>query len=71
MFILPVSSSVADSEKYILSSMWLSGAVSPSLTQFREIGSVYPGFAIVIAIGLRKPYAQPELGANLVLYNVF
>jgi hypothetical protein len=41
--------------------------VSPSLTQFAEIGSVYPGFGIIVAIGLQKPYAKPESDANLVL----
>jgi hypothetical protein len=45
--------------------------VSPSSTQFGEIGSVYPDLAIVIAIGLRKHYAKPESGANLVLYDVY
>jgi hypothetical protein len=25
---------------------------------------------IMIAIGLQKPYAKPESGANLVLYDV-
>jgi hypothetical protein len=41
------------------------------LTQFGEIGSVYPGFAIMIAIGLQKPYAKLESGANPVLYDVY
>jgi hypothetical protein len=40
--------------------------VSASSTLFREIGSPYPEFAIIVAIGLRKPYAKPESGANLV-----
>ncbi len=48
-------------------SVWVSESVSPSLTQFREIGSVYPDFAIIVAIGLQKPYAKLESGANLVL----
>jgi hypothetical protein len=30
-------------------------SVLPSLTQFGEIGSLYPGFAIIVAIGLRNP----------------
>jgi hypothetical protein len=29
--------------------------VLPSLTQVREIGSVYPGFMIIVAIGLENP----------------
>jgi hypothetical protein len=41
--------------------------VSPSLTHLGEIGSVYPEFVIIIAIGLQKPYAILESGANLVL----
>ncbi len=39
--------------------------------QFGEIGSVYPSFAIMTAIGLLKPYTKPEAGANLVLYDVY
>jgi hypothetical protein len=35
--------------------------------QFGEIGSAYPEFTFIIAIGLQKPYAKPESGANLVL----
>jgi hypothetical protein len=42
-------------------------SVSPSLTQLGEIGSAYPEFPIIIAIGLQKSYAKPELGSNLVL----
>jgi hypothetical protein len=41
--------------------------VAPSSTQFGEILSVYPGFTMIIAIGLQKPYAKPESGANLEL----
>jgi hypothetical protein len=37
------------------------------LTHFGEIGSVYPEFAVIIAIGLQIPYAKPGPGANLVL----
>jgi hypothetical protein len=40
--------------------------ISPSSTPFGEIGFVYLGFEIIIAIDLRKPYAKPESGANLV-----
>jgi hypothetical protein len=43
------------------------GTVLPISTQLREIGFVYPGFVIMIAIGLQKPYAKAESGANLVL----
>jgi hypothetical protein len=32
-----------------------------------EIDSLYPGFAIIVAIDLQKPFAKPESGANLVL----
>jgi hypothetical protein len=39
------------------------------MTQLREIGSVYPGFTIMIAKGLQEPYAKPESGANLVPYD--
>jgi hypothetical protein len=39
------------------------------MTQFRETGSVYPGFAIMIAEGLQEPYAKLESGANLVPYD--
>jgi hypothetical protein len=42
----------------------------PSSTQLREIGSAYPGFGIMIAIGLQKPYDKQESGVNLVLYDV-
>jgi hypothetical protein len=38
-----------------------------SSTQLGEIGSIYPEFVIITAIGLQKPYAKPESGANLVL----
>jgi hypothetical protein len=45
------------------------GTVSPSLTQFGEISSVYRGFffTIMIAVGLQKPHTKLESGANLVL----
>jgi hypothetical protein len=32
-----------------------------------EIGSVYPGFMLIVARGLRKSYAKLESGRNLVL----
>jgi hypothetical protein len=35
-------------------------SVLPSSTQFGETGFVYPGFAIMIEIGLQKAYAKPE-----------
>jgi hypothetical protein len=40
--------------------------VSLSSTQFGKIGSIYPGFAIMIAIGLKNPYAKLASGKNLV-----
>ncbi len=47
--------------------------ISPTLTQFREIGSVYPGLRLhIVAIGFQKPYAKLEKGENLVLkYDVY
>jgi hypothetical protein len=46
--------------------------VSPFSAQFGEIGSAFPEFAIIVAIGLQKPHAKPESGANLVLqYDVY
>jgi hypothetical protein len=47
--------------KYLIS-------VLPSLTLFGEIHSVYPGFAIIIAIGLCKFYAQLESCANCRMF---
>jgi hypothetical protein len=44
--------------------------VSPSSTQLGESGSVYPGFAIMIAIDLQKPYAKLESVTNLALYDI-
>jgi hypothetical protein len=56
--------SISDNEAYgipekgLVSVCWLAGAhqfnvtVLPSLTQFREIGSIFPGFLIMIATGL-------------------
>jgi hypothetical protein len=38
-----------------------------SLTKFGDIGSAYPKLVILVAIGLQKPYAKLESGANLVL----
>ncbi len=32
-----------------------------------EIGSVYPGFMLIVARGLGKSYAKLESGTNLVL----
>jgi hypothetical protein len=46
---------------------WHTIIVLPSLTQFGEIGSMYPGFALIVVIGLQKPYAKLESDANLVL----
>ncbi len=40
--------------------------VSPSPTQFEEIGTVYPGFAIIVATGPQNPMLN-QSGANLVL----
>jgi hypothetical protein len=45
--------------------VWLSS------TQFGKIGSVYSGFEIMVAIGLSKPYAKSESGANLLLCAVY
>ncbi len=45
--------------------------VLPSLTQFREIGSVYPEFAIIIAIGLRNPMLNGNQAQILYMYNVY
>jgi hypothetical protein len=39
----------------------------PLSTQFGAMGSVYSGLPIIVALGLPKPYAKPESGANLVL----
>ncbi len=41
--------------------------VLPSSTPFGEIGSVYPEFVIIVALGIQKPYAKLESGSNLVL----
>jgi hypothetical protein len=46
--------------------------VLPSSTQFGEIGTVYHGFAIIIAIGLQKPYAENQNQAQILyLYDVY
>jgi hypothetical protein len=45
--------------------------VLSSSTRVGEIDSVYPGFTIMIAIGLQNPYAKPKSFANLVLYDVY
>ncbi len=42
--------------------------VSPSSTLFGEMGSVYPGFVIMIAIGRRKPYATVNRNQAQILY---
>jgi hypothetical protein len=48
-------------------SVLLKLTVSPSSTQFGDIGSAYSEFAIIVAIGFWNPYAKPESGENLVL----
>jgi hypothetical protein len=65
-FLILIDSSVSPLSSIAILNYKVS-TVSPSSTQVREIGSIYPGFAIMVAIGLCKPYAKPELGANLVL----
>ncbi len=45
--------------------------LSPSLTQFREIGTAYSEFTIIAAIGLQKPYAKPKSGQILYFYDVY
>jgi hypothetical protein len=45
--------------------------ISPTCSQAREIGSVYPGLQLcIVSIGLRNPYVKSESGTNLVMYDV-
>ncbi len=46
-------------------------AVSPSLTQFGEIGSAYPEFTIIVAIGLRNLMLNRNHVPILYLYDVY
>jgi hypothetical protein len=49
-----------DDEKFYMSQDDKGISVSLSSTQFGETGFVYPGFALMIEIGLQKAYAKPE-----------
>jgi hypothetical protein len=45
--------------------------VLPSSTQFGEIGSAYPEFTIIVAIGLRNPMLNRNQAQMLYLYDVY